>query len=373
MKILSINQNTSPQFKSDKKSYYISKKMFSKAELEASATAKKMFKKTKKDVVEDVASLAQNSALVSAAMLGVTGLLKPSDISYCEAKDGYLNLAFGYNNGFYRVKSELTGNEEELKSIIAYNINKKPILFGGLINYEKLVEDVKRQDIVQKGLMQHGYELNDEVSTEMAVVAASRLSKLLKRRINPEYLFFIDSDSYYYDRLDKTVYSIDAFSRNLSNIGATLRICTFETDSNGSAVGYKLIYPNIFTQARHEAKYKEQQSVSEKLPRVADTDNNKLYAEAFRFGNMESPNSRQKNAVPKIMGHLIYRVGIKNPDETKLQFVRYYDKDKNIIYRINYYDSTTGRSLVYNDDGKYMYQMQYEKDDFGNIRTCSKF
>ena len=67
----------------------------------------------------------------------------------------------------------------------------------------------------------------------------------------------------------------------------------------------------------------------------------------------------------------------KGKDEPDADFsvtylAKFYDKEKNIQHRVCYYDSTIGRSFVYNDEGKYMYQMEYNKDDFGKIVACLK-
>ena len=156
--------------------------------------------------------------------------------------------------------------------------------------------------------------------------------------------------------------------------GANNMIQEFEfvKDGKGNAIGYNRKRYDIFQNKYIEEKYVEQQSPSEKLPKIADSVNNKLFAEAFRFGNSE-PEYKYNKGIPNVLEHLNKRVGITLPKKEDLQFVQFYDNDRNIVLRINYYDPTTGRSLVYNQDGKYMYQMEYNKDDSGNIIACSKF
>ena len=118
----------------------------------------------------------------------------------------------------------------------------------------------------------------------------------------------------------------------------------------------------------------EQSEPSIKLPRIVNADNNRDFAEAFRFGNSAiDDNFRVKVGIPKVLEHLSKRVGVKNVTEDKLQIVRFYDKDKEVQTRICYFDPTTGRSLVYYPEGKYMYQMEYNKDGYGNIIACTKF
>ena len=246
-------------------------------------------------------------------------------------------------------------------------------LAGGLVNYMELINDLKRQDIIQKGLRVHTYEMNNDVPFENRAIVASQLSKKFKRYIKHSDLFYIENDAFYYDKADKTVYAIDLESLK-SNLKPMVRTCHFTTDERGNAIGYSVCDWNNYHQQITEETFTEQQSQSEELPKIAEPLNNKLYAESFRFGNAKiNDNYRFKIGLPKVLKHLTNRVGIKNADESKLQLVRFYDKNKEIQSRICYYDSAVGRSLVYNSDGQYMYQLEYNRNDFGDIVACARF
>ena len=236
-----------------------------------------------------------------------------------------------------------------------------------------MISDLKRQDIIQKGLQIHTYELNTSVSKQEQKLAASDMSKCLKKEIKPKDLFFIDTQAFYYNEYSRTAYRVNLYDANSKNkIGAFVSKCRFEIDKNGNAIGYNAVNWNFYHRRPAEETYKEQFQPSEKLPSVADNKNNKLFAESFRFGNSES-NYKTEKGIPNVLSHLENRVKIKNPDKKDLQFIKFYDKDKNIVYRIGYYDSSTGRSVIYNENGKYMYQIEYNKNDFGEIIACSKF
>ena len=152
-------------------------------------------------------------------------------------------------------------------------------------------------------------------------------------------------------------------------MNSTIRTCEFKTDARGNAIGCKVNAMDLFQERYVESEYLEQQKVSEELPKIADKSNNKLFAEAFRFGNMEEPNAKQSNGIKNVIKHLERCLNVSASKEN-LQFVKFYDNNKNIKYRINYYDPSVGRSLVYNEEGKYMYQMEYNRDNFGNIVAC---
>ena len=350
MKISPINSYPSQSFGA-KKSYYITKEMLDYVS-----------KPVKKPVVEHLEEIVEDSPFV----YDMAKKIKNTDITYCEIVDGFLRLAFGHNGGYYAVKTTIPKTNSMLKDILVYNLNKNPKLFGGLLNYRVLVDDMKRQDIIQKGLRVHTYELNSSVPDEQAYIAAAHLSKVAKHKVNTYDLFFIDSDAFYYDKAEKTVYSINVYTRSFYNMDSTIRICKFETDNKGNAIGCKVSAMDLFQSTLVDKTYREQQEISEALPRVADKASNKLFAEAFRFGNMKEPNAKQAEGIKDVIRHMERCVG-QSCTRDSLQFIRYYDKDKNIIYRIGCYNPSTGRSLIYNEDGKYMYEMQYIKDDFGKI------
>ena len=319
--------------------------------------------------------ISTTTSAIKDLKLEVEKTLKKLGITYCEVNNNILNATAGYNGGFYSIKNDYIVEPELLKIYFAQTlINNDTSAFGGLVNYKTMVNQLKRQDIIQKGLQVHTYKMNNKISPEQSYFAAVNISKLTSKYIKPKNLFFIDSEAFYYDELEKTVYSVNALAPTSEKMNKTFRTCKFVTDVNGNAIGYTTKGNDIFKLQETETVYKEQQEASCQLPEIAAPECNKLFAEAFRFGNANNIISAKiKYSTPLVLKHLYERVGINCPTSEQLQIVKFYDKDKNILKRICYYDSATGRSLVYNDDGKYLYQMEYQKDMFGNITACSKF
>ena len=120
-----------------------------------------------------------------------------------------------------------------------------------------------------------------------------------------------------------------------------------------------------------QSSYIEQQKPSTKLKAIAEPDNNKEFAEAFRFGN-STPAYKAKMAIPSVLEHLSKMIGKHNLTSENLQIVKFFDKEKNINTRICYYDSSIGNSFVYNSDGKYLYRLEYNKDSEGNITSATR-
>ena len=369
MKILKIDTNNT-KFKA-KSDYYIRKEMLQNnmrtgAEPYAITRLRKEGKR--------VRSMVNDVVAITLTAVGVEAVLKDNDITYLELDGDKIHAVAGYNGGYYTVQPSQKLSPELLRAYFAQSLvdgNNENL--GGLYNYKKMVSNLKRQDLIQRGLQLHTYELNTDIDSEQAELSANTLSKLSKRRIKPKDLFFLGTDAFYYDNFDKTAYSINAYSTSVLKKEPTYRTCKFLTDEKGNAIGYEVTAMDLFAGRPKQSVYKEQQNVTEKLPEVADIDNNKIYAESFRFGNSSIQNARVKKAIPLVLNHLIERVGISCPLSEQLQIVQVYGKDKNIVTRICYYDSSVGRSLVYNDEGKYLYQMEYNKDDFGNIKACSKY
>jgi len=354
MKIFQIQPNYT-SFKSH--SDYITKKMLEPRVLK---TAEEPIKQGIKNITKG---------------FNVEAILKANGITYCNVKGGTLHANAGYNGGFYSLKlmnPSIQESPEALKLLFADALAKNNYLtLGGFKNYKNMVSHLKRQDIILKGLQQHTYELNTNVKPENAITAADYLSTFSNKHVLSKDLFFINSDAYYYDDLDKTAYSVNAYVQEYS-IKPTYRVCKFITDKRGNVTGYSLTAQDLFMNKPTETIYNEQLKASEILPEIADSKNNKLFAEAFRFGNTTKCNSLIKKGTDTVLNHLRTRVKVTNPEKEDLQIVKYYDKDKNIISRICYFDSSTGRSIVYNENGKYLHQIEYIKDDFGNITSCMK-
>ena len=359
MKISEIQQSN-PGFAA-KNCYYIRKTMLqSKAKNIADS-----FSNKDTDILESVKSLMLTED-------GVKDFLKTKGITYCEAVGNTIRAASGYNGGFYALKFDASLPPDLLKVYFAHELlEENNSKLGGLLNYKDMISHLKRQDIVRKGMQQHTYELDNNIPQEQVNLAAECLSKMSKKYIKPKKLFFIENEAHYYDALDRVVYSVNALSQTLFKMKPTYRACEFIVDKKGNAIGYRLNAKNVFSPSPIK-EFVEQQQPSDVLPEIADSANNKLFAESFRFGNAK-PYFKTENAIPAVLRHLTERVGVKMPSREELQFVKFYDKDKQVLNRVCYYDSSTGRSLVYDNTGKYLHQIEYNKDDHGNIVACSKY
>ena len=361
MKINNI-QPTQYSFKANYNDY-VSKKML-----------KAINEKQTNTLIATADVLSKYTALLSLSGVAVNEMLKKYGFTYCDVSDNRVSVNAGYNGGFYSLKIDGNYTPDILKAFFAKSLSRNEnIGVGGILNYKDMVADLKRQDIIQKGLQIHTYELNTNVTSADAERASKRLSKLVHKYIKPKDLFFIDDDVYYYDQLEKKAYCINLSCGSYSVAADTFRVCTFITDEKNNTIGYTENRYDIYRKMRINKKYKEQQEVSENLPDIADNANNKIFAEAFRFGNAKQSSIKVQYAIPKVLEHLEKRVKINEPNKDMLQIVKFYDNNKNEVTNICFYDSSIGRSLVYDEKGKYLYQMEYNKDSSGNIIACSKY
>ena len=360
MKIYNI-QSTENSF-GTKKGVFVSKKVLMKDRLRAI-----------NPLIASKQALISGIAAASMSAITINEILKENGLTYCNADENTVHTASGYNGGFYSFNYGVQATPEQLKAYFAQTLLDNDFLRqGGMLNYKDMINLLKRQDIIQKGLQLHTYELNTEVSEEDAKKTASVMTKLAGKFIKPKKLFFIGNEAFYYDHIDKTAYSlpINASGRNAES---TFRVCQFITDDKKNTVGYTQNYYDLFQKRRIDKTYEEQQTLSDVLPPVADPSNNKLYAEAFRFGNTKQFSRQVDQAFPSICGHLDRKLGIDYVTKDMLQVVKLQDQDERPVFRICFYDSSIGRSLVYDEQGKYLFQMQYHKNAFGKITACSKY
>jgi hypothetical protein len=372
MKIISIQpKNQMNSFKGRAPYTYITKEEALK-NIENYVTKGMLENRPLKDKTLHSVNVEKERAIVNGSqkISDLDAFLKEKGVTYCQAVNNVINLAFGKDNGFYRVATVLQLNDNQAKEYVLRSmINEQESAFGGLINYKDLVSRLKRQDIIQKGIKVHTYELNNNLSLDVRKFAAKNLAIATKQKLGVDDVFFINSDVFYYDKLDKTVYSINVELPS-EYAKPKLRTCTFQTNADGQVVGYKTKEWDIYAQNYVEKQYLEQQEPSAKLPSVVNTENNKELAEAFRFGNANK-DTRLSRAIPIVLKHLSEKAKI-DTIESKLQLIKFLNKDDRIIRRIGYYNPKTGNSLVYNDEGKYMYQLEYNKDSFGNITSSTK-
>lgn len=364
MKILSVNKfNSAPQFRAS-----VSKNVLRELDIKAQEIQKKQ--------LEKIAAAAE-TVTIGGMLVHLNEIFNAHGFTYISEKDGSLNLAAGYNGGYYTIDAEkplVSKGIEEKESIklrVAKLLIHESSSLGGLLQYKNCVEDLKRQDLIQKGLKIHTYKLNTTLSEKQKYIAVRQLSGYMNKIINVKDLFFIDSDAFYYNRYNKTIYGVNIKEKNESGINSVFKECRFETDKHGNVVGYTEKHWDSYFRKPVEETYKEQTEPSNKLNSIVDGYNNQDLAQAFRFGN-NVHDFRIRRAGPEIINHLENRVKIAYPHTDDIQYIKFYDKNKEVVTRFGYYDSSTGRSFIYDERGKYLYQMEYNRDAFGKIIACSR-
>ena len=365
MNITPINyqQNFNSSFRA-KRDDYITKRFLHK--VSEKKKAREAALKIKK--AEQAAAAAAVTAIISA-----NKILQSKDITYCKTKDNTINIGTRYNSGFYSLKSDKKMSDVEAMQYVAQGLTDSNLFsLGGLMNYMNMVKDIKRQDLIQKGLKIHTYELNDKISNEDMDLAAKILSNFTHYNIQRTDLFFIDEEAFYYDKITKTAYAINTHTAN-ADIKSITRVCKFKTDDNGNAIGFTTKEWDLYKCDTTEKEYIEQQAPSVKLPGIIDAENTKDLAEGFRFGNSTiHDNYRVKIGMPKVL-ELLTQKGITGINDEQLTFTRFSVRNTEPQTRICYYDPTVGRSFVFKPEGEYMYQLVYEKDCDGNIISYGKY
>ena len=359
MKIISIqNYQQSNSFKA-KKNNYVTKKLLEPRKI-SNEIAKQKPLNMEKFVLTG-----------SSAILGLAALLKEKGISYCEPSENIINIGGGKNGDFYQIKTVSNLNPVQAQEFMFRSIMGGSEALGGFINYQGMINDIGRQDIIRKGLKIFSYELNNNVSQEERLNATKNLIKFTKLPIKQNELFFIDSQAFYYDKSSKTAYGTNLITnQKLYKVTPTLITCEFITNPNGKAIGFKTKDWNWYNRGYGNAEYKEQQEPSVKLSPRLDRRNNKELAECFRFGNTEK-DSKLEIGIPKVLEHIHNKARLLDVTSEDLQLVKYYNEDGHTERKIAYYNPTTGRSLVYNTDGKFICQMEFDKDSNGRIISYS--
>ena len=307
----------------------------------------------------------------TSAILGIDLLLKEKGITYCEPKDNIINIGGSKSGDFYQINTVNKFTHPQAQEFIFRSLMGDPAMLGGFVNYKDMIDSIGRQDIIKKGLKLFTYTLNNTLSEEQRMTAARQLTHFSKIPIKPDNLFYIDSEAFYYDKDTQTVYGVNIINRKKSNfMQPAFRTCTFKLDKNGKTIGYKVNDWNWYHRSYVDKEYTEQQEPSIKLPPIAELHNYKYLAECYRFGNA-LPDTKFNAAIPTVLKHLQEKAGF-DVYRDDLQLVKYYNDGGHIERKIAYYNPATGCSLVYNTDGKFIYQLEYNKDDFGNIIAFSK-
>lgn len=300
--------------------------------------------------------------------------LKELGIVHCSSKGNAINI-LTKDNGFFTIETDVIYGDDEAKKLVIDCLESKSDAFGGIKNYMRCVKDLKRQDIIQKGLKIHSYIMNCLPKYADMAKDAQKFTKLTGRPVISNDLFYVGDDAFYYSNIiSRTVFSMSTGSKSPKNIDPIMSRCEFIVDSKGNAIGYKLHDWNVYKDGFVDTEYMEQQIPSVKLPSIVEPNNTKYMAEAFRFGNAVEPMTyRFSKGIPNVLEHLTNTVKIKYPLKKDLQLTCFYGKDNIPELRICYYDSSTGRSFVYNKEGKYMYQMEYIKNPDGEIISYAKY
>ena len=330
--------------------------------------AKKIIDKTKPVVTQKATKLE-----LPPVLLETEKILKKFNITNCNSKDHIININSGYNGGFYSIRTYGDYSNTDAKMFLASHlINENTNPFGGLIKYIAMVNDIKRQDIIEKGLKIHSFELNNDVTPEQKKTAKCYLSKYIGSNISENDLFFIENEAYYYNKNSKTGYGISFLLDKHKKVEPLVRKCQFKLDKNGNAIGYSIKDYNAYYKQTVEKDYIEQAKPSVTLKAIAENDNNKEYAEAFRFGNSDI-HQKVKNGIPKVLEKLANKLALPNITRYDLQIVKFYDKNNQVQSRICYYDPSIGKSFVFDADGIFKYQLEYNRDSNGDIISCTIF
>ena len=116
--------------------------------------------------------------------------------------------------------------------------------------------------------------------------------------------------------------------------------------------------------------YLESESPSGQIPNLVNVKDEKVAANAFRFGNIPF-NLNLREIIPNILVDLYTRLGLSKARDYDLKFVKLLQKGKEIL-RISYYDGEKGLSHIYNEKGEYLYPMEYIRDANGELLSFRK-
>ena len=356
-------QSKQPNFCANKKDYYIRKEMiYGKGKLSDA------IKETAAPLVGTVKEVADYAKKRVEESLKPQELIKQKGITYINNNGLKIDIATG-QKGFFTITSPYEVPKEYLRDYVAKRLVYNPKEFNSLGAYIDCVNDLKRQDIIMRAVDISTYELNPIITDTQHVGAFVCLSKKVPDNDIYTEIFYINNNAFYYDTVEKTLYklraNLDANNLNEKNIVT----CKFISDKDGNIIGYNKKEWDLYAGAFKETSYCEQTEPSQKLPGIVKKSNDKLYAEAFRFGNAEKDIKMLKGIKPTLE-HLENKARVKNINEGKLTFVKFYDDNNNIQRRICYYNPESGRTIVYNEFGQYLNQIEFIKNKNGEITTC---
>ena len=340
-----------------------------KAKIPRKKPAQKLMDTVTTEIPLQDSSITQN---LHTKFKNTDSVLKKLGITNCNIINGKISINAGYNGGYYTFDTTIKGMDSSfVKEYILNKLTSDDSAIGGIVNYIDLVKSIKRQDIVQKGLQIHSFNMNTSVSKKQTINAILRLKQHTNHNINLFSLFFVGEDAFYYDQTKKTAYITNLSNCNVKNMTPPIRECQFIVNEKGNAIGFVRKEWDLFQRRYVNYTYKEQQSPSVKLKPLATFDNTKELAEAFRFGNTPF-DGKYKKSVQNAFAHLSSKLNLHDLTEKDIQIIKFVDSNNDIQTRICYYDSSIGNSFVYDKSGKYMYQLEYNKDFSGNIISFAK-
>ncbi len=276
-------------------------------------------------------------------------------------------INFWSKTGFFQInKPQVT--DDEFNTYMVKQFCKESA-FGGILNYLKCVNDIKRQDLIKKALGIKGYETNSSIPDNIKEDATKRISKIAKSKVEDKKLFFFGSEAFYYDFYNKKIYSTNMLEKASQINKPHIKTTSFIFDKKGNTIGYENNEYDVFAGGvMKRKKYVEQQAKSTYLKDTVEYNNNKELAEAFRFGNTKMPH-RLNPTAEEIIEKLTTKCKIYNAKIKDLTVAKYV-KDKKEIMRICYFDNNTGNSFVFNTDGKFLYFLQYTREPNGDLKSC---
>ena len=123
-------------------------------------------------ILETVASVKTTEVMIKK-------VLQDKGLTYCNVVDNTVHVAAGYNGGYYSVNFDTKLSPTLLKIYFTQILQEgNDVKLGGLFKYKSMVADLKRQDIIQKGMRLHAYEMNNNVLKDQADMAAKCLSEM---------------------------------------------------------------------------------------------------------------------------------------------------------------------------------------------------
>ena len=359
MKILPLTYNKNFCNTQNNNPNFSSKKYFTKSELLNST----------KNIKSYAESISNDTQITKTT---IEKVFKKYGITKFDLNNNIIIFHSGYNKGYYKIKSHIIMSETVAKNYIAtVLLSDLDLPLARIKNYMSMVNDLKRQDLIIKGLQLNNDIISDEHTVNDITRSYQQLSKLTNRILKKDKLFCINNRAIYYNENEKTAYSININSKNMEQAKKLFTVCHFKTDKQGNAIGYETKKYDYIKGKLVDIEYIEQQNPSRVIPQIITLENNNFLVEAFRFGNSEMDYDI-KCILPNIINDIKTKTKNNNIQLNELKLIRFDDKNRHLTARVIYYDPTIDCTFVYNTDGKYMYLLEFGKDSNGKLISFSK-